>query len=183
MAKKRVAVLLTLLLSSVLILPCFVGCGNAPKEKDCPEMLDYSATFIPAGIYSCDYSIKLTISLRRDVGFECRAIGEDYFLNNRINNRLKEVTIKSGETIALDTNFRSNEKFVKMPNGYYTIIAKESTHIVGYAVLRLKVVPHSIPDGWKLQVIKSVEFPKIGGQYQDVSEEYVQRQFKKLIKQ
>lgn len=183
MTKKRGIAALALLLSMVLILPCFVGCDNASKEKDCPEMLDYSSTFIPAGIYSCDYSIKLTVSLRKDVEFECRAIGEDYFLNNRLNNRLKEVTIKSGETIALDTAFSFDEEFVKMPNGYYTIIAKESAHIVGYAVLRLKVVAHAIPDGWKLQVIKSVEFPQIDGQYQDVSEEYVQRQFKKLIKQ
>lgn len=180
MAKKRVTVLLTLLLSLVLILPCFVGCGNAPQEKDCPKMVTYEYNFIQGPILSFYRSLEVTLSLSPSVEFECHAIGEHYF----IEGKLKDKTIKSGEILYLDVT--NNEFLENVPNGYITILGKDNEHIVGYAVLVLKPLYSSDGDtltGWNLETLKSVEFPQIDEQYQDVSEKYVQRQFKKLIKQ
>ena len=183
MAKKRVTALLTLLLSLVLILPCLVGCDNAPEEKDCPEMVTYDIDFLYGGAQSYRGPIKVTLSLEPNVDFECKTSGEPYLLDNQLSPK----TIKSGETIELfvPANY---DKSKKTDDGYISIIARHNNHIVGYIILVLKAEyndsfsDYYVVDHWKLSIAKSVEFPQIDGQYQDVSEEYVQRQFKKLIK-
>ena len=183
MAKKRVTALLTLLLSLVLILPCFVGCGNAPKEKNNPNMVTYDIDFLYGGVQSYRGPIKVTLSLEPNVNFECKTSGTPYLLNDQ----LSPITIKSGETIELfvPANY---DKSKKTDDGYISIIARHNNHIVGYIILVLKAEyndsfsDYYVVDHWKLSIAKSVEFPQIDGQYQDVSEEYVQRQFKKLIK-
>ena len=180
MAKKRVTALLTLLLSLVLILPCFVGCDNAPEEKNNPNMVTYEYTHIYGKILSSYRSLTVTLSLSSNVEFECHAIGEYFF----IDKELKDKTIKSGEILYLDVDYIELPQ--NPPNGYVTIIGKNGDNIVGYSVLLLKSLfdrNENIFIGWNLETLKSVEFPQIDGQYQDVSEEYVQRQFKKLIKQ
>ncbi len=186
---KRVTVLLTLLLSLVLILPCFVGCGNAPQEKDCPKMTTYVNNFIRGPFFSYDPAAKITLSLRKDVVFECHVIGDQFeLLWDKTWDKTKDITIESGENLFIKANFgkdQTGKPYDLSADGYVTIIAKESDQIVGYAVLLIKPYSEENSDtvlGWQVSTLKSVEFPKIGGQYQDVSEEYVQRQFKKLTK-
>lgn len=190
MAKKRVTVLFTLLLSLVLILPCFVGCGNAPKEKDCPEMTTYVDNFIRGPLFSYNPPAEITLSLRKDVIFECHVIGDPFeLLRDKTWDKTKDITIESGENLLIQAYSYEDQTYKPYDlstDGYVTIIAKESDHIVGYSVLLIKVdFPEgsTIEHGWYVSTLKAVEFPQIDGQYQDVSEEYVQRQFKKLIKQ
>lgn len=175
MAKKRVIATLALLLSLVLILPCFVGCGNAPEEKDCPEMVAYDDNFIRGPFLSYCPPKTFTLTLRKEVNFECNLIGDQFLFADE----QKEQTIKSEESLLILAHS------YEITNGYVTIIAKESDHIVGYAVLLIKVdftEDSTIANGWHVSTLKAVEFPQIEGQYQDVSEEYVQRQFEKLTK-
>ena len=189
MAKKRVTILLALLLSLVLILPCFVGCGNVPQEKDCPKMTTYVNNFIRGPFFSYDPAAKITLSLRKDVVFECHVIGDQFeLLWDKTWDKTKDITIESGENLFIKANFgkdQTGKPYDLSADGYVTIIAKESDHIVGYAVLLIKSdssdPSHTL--GWYVSTLKSVDFPQVDGQYQDVSEEYVQRQFKKLIKQ
>ena len=50
------------------------------------------------------------------------------------------------------------------------IVAKEGEHIVGYAVIKIEPT-----DFWyKADIVKSVCFPQWFGEYQNISEEYVQ---------
>ena len=189
MAKKRVTVLLTLLLSLVLILPCFVGCGNAPKEKNCPEMTTYVDNFIRGPAFSYNPPAEITLSLRKDVVFECHVIGDPFeLLWDKTWDKTKDITIESGENLLIQAYSYDDQTYKPYDlsaDGYVTIIAKESDHIIGYAVLLIKSDSSdpSNTHGWYVSTLKSVEFPQIDGQYQDVSEEYVQRQLKKLIKQ
>ena len=188
MAKKRVTVLLTLLLSLVLILPCFVGCGNAPEEKDCPEMITYDNNFIRGPLFSYNPPAEITLSLRKDVIFECHVIGDQFeLLRDKTWDKTKDITIESGESLLIKAEFsdQTGKPYDLSTDGYVTIIAKEYDHIVGYSVLLIKVdFPEgsTIEHGWYVSTLKAVEFPQVDGQYQDVSEEYVQRQFKKLTK-
>ncbi len=177
MAKKRVTAILTLLLSMVLILPCFVGCGNAPKERNCPEMITYVDNFIRGPFYSYCPPKTLTLSLRKDVDFECCVIGEPFIFENK----QKTQNIKSGEGLLIAALLR----YDVATDGYVTIIAKQSDHIVGYAVLLLKVdftEDETSPNGWYVSTLKAVEFPRIFFSYQKITEEYVQEQFKKPTK-
>ena len=188
MAKKRVIVTFALLLSMVLILPCFVGCGNVPKEKDCPKMTTYVDNFIRGPLFSYDPPAEITLSLRKDVIFECHVIGDQFeLLWDKTWDKTKDITIESGENLFIKANFgkdQTGKPYDLSTDGYVTIIAKESDHIVGYAILLIKsdFSYGSSANGWFVSTLKSVEFPQIDGQYQDVSEEYVQRQFKKLTK-
>ena len=189
MAKKRVVAALALLLSMVLILPCFVGCGNAPKEKNCPEMTTYVDNFIRGPLFSYDPPAEITLSLRKDVIFECHVIGDQFeLLWDKTWDKTKDITIESGENLFIKANFgkdQTGKPYDLSTDGYVTIIAKESDHIVGYAVLLIKAdfaEDETSPNGWYVSTLKAVEFPQIEGQYQDVSEKYVQRQFKKLMK-
>ena len=187
MAKKRVTILLTLLLSLVLILPCFVGCGNAPKEKDCPKMVTYDDNFIRGSFFSYCPPKTFTLALRNGVEFECHVIGDPFeLLWDKTWDKTKDITIESGESLLIKAEFsdQTGKPYDLSADGYVTIIAKESDHIVGYAVLLIKSdssdPSHTL--GWYVSTLKSVDFPQVDGQYQDVSEEYVQRQFKKLTK-
>lgn len=67
MAKKRVTAILTLLLSLVLILPCFVGCGNAPQEKNNPSMVTYEYSHLWKNFIVIPLSHSHSVSF-----FECR---------------------------------------------------------------------------------------------------------------
>ena len=189
MAKKRVTVLLTLLLSLVLILPCFVGCGNAPEEKDCPEMITYDNNFIRGPAFSYNPPAEITLFLRTDVDFECHVIGDPFeLLWDKTWDKTKDITIESGKSLLIKAEFsdQTGKPYDLSTDGYVTIIAKQSEHIVGYAVLLIKAdIFENVhtENGWHISTLKAIEFPQIDGQYQDVSEEYVQRQFKKLIKQ
>ena len=184
MAKKRVTVLLTLLLSLVLILPCFVGCGNAPKEKDCPKMVTYDDNFIRGPFFSYCPPKTFTLALRNCVDFECHVIGNPFIYGNE----QKVQSVRSGESLLIKAEFsdQTGKPYDLSADGYVTIIAKESDHIVGYAVLLLKVnftEDETSPNGWYVSTLKAVEFPRSFFSYQDITEEYVQEQFKKLIKQ
>ena len=188
MTKKRVVAALTLLLSMVLILPCLTGCDNAPKEKECPKMITYDDNFIRGPAFSYNPPAEITLSLRTDVDFECNVIGDPFeLLWDKTWDKTKDITIESGENLFIKANFgkdQTGKPYDLSTDGYVTIIAKESDHIVGYAILLIKsdFSYGSSPNGWYVSTLKAVEFPQIEGQYQDVSEKYVQRQFKKLMK-
>lgn len=189
MAKtKKAFAFIALLLTTVLILPCFAGCSETPTEKDNPGMLTIDAYFINGAMYSYYAPIHVTLNLSPDVEYECKAIGYPY----SFDNDLKEKTAKSGETIDLYAGYNANKHIdefvpVNAPDGYFTIIARKSDHIVGYAVLLLKGVrleTDSNINRWRLEVLKTVEFPRaIGIFYQNISEEYVQEQIEKCISQ
>ena len=185
---KRIFAFTALLLTAVLILPCFVGCSETPTEKDNPGMLTYDYDFLHGAIYSSYYPIHVTLTLYRNVEFDCKAIGYPY----SFDNDLKEKNAKSGETIDLYAAYNANKHYpefvsVDAPDGYFTIIARKSDHIVGYAVLLLKGVrleTDSNINRWRLEVLKTVEFPRaIGIFYQNISEEYVQEQIEKCMSQ
>ena len=184
MAKKRVTALLTLLLSLVLILPCFVGCGNSPKEKDCPKMVTYDDNFIRGSFFSYCPPKTFTLALRNCVDFECRVIGDPFIYGNE----QKVQTIRSGESLLIKAEFsdQNGKAYDLSADGYVTIIAKESDHIVGYAVLLIEPYSEENSDtvlGWQVSTLKAIEFPRIFFSYQEITEEYVQEQFQKLIKQ
>ena len=189
MAKtKRAFAFIALLLTAVLILPCFVGCSETPTEKDNPGMLTIDAYFINGAMYSYYAPIHVTLNLSSGVEYECKAIGYPY----SFDNDLKEKTAKSGETIDLYAGYNANKHYpefvsVKAPDGYFTIIARTSDHVIGYAVLLLKGVrleSNSYISNWELEVLKTAEFPRtIGIFYQNISEEYVQEQIEKCMSQ
>lgn len=182
---KKAFTFITLLLTAALILPCFAGCSEAPTEKDNPGMLTYDYDFLHGAIYSSYYPIHVILTLYRNVEFECKAIGYPY----SFDNDLKEKTVKSGEIIELNAKQENRPEGMtgKTPDGYITIVARKSEHIVGYAVLLLKGVrleTDSNINRWRLEVLKTVEFPRaIGIFYQNISEEYVQEQIEKCMSQ
>ena len=190
MTKKRVIAALALLLSMVLILPCLTGCGNAPKEKECPKMTTYVDNFIRGPSFSYDPPAEITLSLRKDVIFECHVIGDPFeLLRDKTWDKTKDITVKSGENLFIKAKFKNDqtgELYDRTTDGYVTIIAKQSEHIVGYAVLLIKAdIFENVhtENGWRVSTLKAIEFPRIFFSYQEITEEYVQEQFKKLIKQ
>jgi hypothetical protein len=104
--------------------------------------------------------------------FECKAIGGRLWLLGP--EYQKNLSVKSGD------KFRwvdSNESGSRILCDYVEIIIKLEEHIIGYAVIEIN---HEAGLNYNAVVLKSVLFPQIDGEYQNVSEEYVEAAIKKI---
>ena len=89
----------------------------------------------------------------------------------------KNLIIKSGETVywsAFDLDTES-----KIMQAYVEIIVNVDDNIIGYAVIEINIIKENSLD-YSANIIKSVLFPKIGGQYQNVSREHVKTMIEKI---
>ena len=87
---------------------------------------------------------------------------------------VKNLRILSGEFIYWNAYEVEDDQIlydVKVNNAFIEIVLKSDDYIIGYAVIEI----HKSPNGgtFVATVLKSVLFPQIDGEYQDVSEEYV----------
>ena len=64
---------------------------------------------------------------------------------------------------------------------FMEIVLREEEHIVGYAVIKISPIEDLGSElGYVSQLLRSVSFPKVDGQYQDISEEYVAEQIRRV---
>ena len=100
---------------------------------------------------------------------------EGYFPVNFKAN--KNVTAKSGETIYWVGFVGANNKEIK--HDFVDIILKIDDNIIGYAVIEIHLASGATHNA---ELLKSVVFPKIDGEYQNVTEKYVKNEIKKVKK-
>lgn len=99
--------------------------------------------------------------------------------DGKVSVMQQPVLMKSGDTIywqMRDTDVWAQKKDVH----YVNVLNKEQDFIVGYAII--KIAGNTSEPGGKVyvaSVIKNVLFPKVNGQYQNITEEYVNAEIEK----
>lgn len=82
----------------------------------------------------------------------------------------QQATLRSGETINWTTVERDNI----IDLAYIDVIAKVKNNIIGYAVIKITNKSENSNEQ-NAEVIKSVEFPKVDGEYQKVTQKQVDK--------
>ena len=164
-------------LISIVLLAALVFCGCTEfKERDITGddiRFEYDQWFW--GI-SIQYGIELVIENDNPNYTYCATANDSHFFvddfENDTFNYYKTYIYKSGEHIIWNnlTKLDSEEKW----NGDVThidIVVKDGDSIVGLAVVR--ITKNGDMFHWKGELLKQIEFPKVNGEYQNVTEEYV----------
>lgn len=146
-------------------------------EKDANAMIEFELTSYSGAISS--YSgmpIKLKIENENTI-FECKT-EESYFTSSYFKGKQKQIFISPNTTfVCLFRDYESGEYFL---NTFIDIIARIDENIVGYAVIILNSKAE-----WAAQhpdILESKIFPKINGEYQNISLDYVKERIS-LIKE
>lgn len=99
-------------------------------------------------------------------------------------------SIVNGDTIYWDLNYGEESNPYGKDRNHISIIFRDDQHIVGYAIVVIQRAPDElVPENIKQYdapamlfcpyILESVFFPKVDGEYQDISLEYVQELIEK----
>lgn len=109
----------------------------------------------------------------------------EYGYFNRSNSVLaqqKVVTMTNGESIVwYEREKHSNTEYITYHKNFVRVLILQDEHIIGCAVLftgSTNVEPY---DGQFVVLVDSVAFPKVNGQYQDISREYAEKKMQHMI--
>ena len=167
MKKRIIGILFTAVLGLLLGVP-LAGC-NGTKEKDA-EWVSLNTWFRTSGVpenviefAAVNETANLICTVEKEALWNCN-VGE---------GECKQIVLSDGGITQTRWYQVSEEKFMY---DYVDIVAKEGEHIVGYAVIKIEPT-----DFWyKAEIVKSVCFPQRFGEYQNISEEYVQSCIQKI---
>ncbi len=142
----------------------FAGCNTKNSlgftEKDADGMIAFETWFFTSGVTNNN----IQVNGEENATFELTA--EQGWLYDGVNGFVKTVVRGSGE-IAWWDGFAHEA----VRDTYIDVIEKVDDNIVGYAVIKLT---YNEERTWHdPSVIKSVEFPKVNGEYQSVTERHV----------
>lgn len=138
----------------------FVGCNTNIQEKEADNMIAFETWFFTSGVTN---NI-IQVNGEENATFELTA--EQGYLYDGTNGFVKTVVRGSGEITSWDG--MSQEA---VGDTYISVIEKVDDKIVGYAVIKLT---YNEERNWHdPSVIKSVEFPKVNGEYQSVTAKQV----------
>ena len=168
MAKKR----LILGVALIMCLSLFAGCNEGIKEKSVNNMIELHTWYFTSGIPNNAIKVKHSDN---DVDFIC-AVDKGRLWSYDTHEFRKNVAVKTSSTIYWDYFDMDEESEVS--EAYLEIVLKKDDTIIGYAVIKIERIEKSFD--YSAKVLKSVLFPKVSGQYQEVSEEYVKATIEKI---
>lgn len=148
----------------------FVGCNTKNPsgftEKEADGMIAFDTWFFTSGVIN---NI-IKVNGEENAVFELTA--EQGWLYDGANGFVKTVVRESGDIAWWDGTTRETVR-----DTYIGVIEKVDDNIVGYAVIKLT---YNEERSWHdPSLIKAVEFPKVNGEYQSVT----QKQVKALIEE
>ena len=159
--KKRIIGILFAAMVVLLLGMSVAGCGGI-KEKDA-DWVGLSTWFFTSGVPNNVIEI---VTDNEEAELLCTVKNEVLWGYNE-QEFCKQVTLSNKDVKQTWWYKRSEDVF---SCDYVDIVAKEGEHIVGYAVIKIEPT-----DFWyKAEIVKSVCFPQRFGEYQKISEEYVQ---------
>jgi AMMECR1 domain-containing protein len=149
--------------------------GN-PEEPAEPAIVEVEAELIELNrwmmVTSAPYNVIMVKHPNENAVFECKAIdGRLWLLGPEYQ---KNLSVKPGD------KFRWDEFNVSGPlltHDFVEIIIKMEKNLIGYAVIEINRIASLT---YNAVVLKSVLFPQIDGEYQNVSEEYVEAAIEKI---
>ena len=167
---KFFALMVLIILSSSI----FAACGGGIKETATNEMIELDTWFFTSGLRNNAIKVKHS---NEDAVFECTVDNGELWVYD-LQQYVKKATVKAGDTF--HWSFEIDENGIRIENAYIQIIVKIDEQIVGYAVIGINMVSETNYIGYDANVLKSSLFPKVNGQYQDITEEYVKSLIEKI---
>ncbi len=154
----------------IICLGFLAACSNSIKEKHVSDMIELHTWYFTSGISNNAIKVKY----KDNTVFECTVDKGGIGLSK--SHESKSVTIGSGETIYWSPF--DDEIATWADLAYIQIILKDEDQIIGYAVIEVKRNPDW---NYNAEILKSVVFPKINGQYQSITEAYVNTTIASII--
>lgn len=163
-----------LILGVVLImcLSMFSGCNDGIKVKPVNNMIELHTWYFASGIPNNAIKVKHSDN---DVNFICE-VDKGRIWSYDTQEFGKNVVVKTDSTIYWDYFDEDEESNVS--EALLEIVLKKNDNIIGYAVIEIESIENSLD--FKANVLKSELFPKVSGQYQDISKEYVKAIVEKI---
>ncbi|MDD4540805.1 MAG: hypothetical protein PHR78_01360 [Eubacteriales bacterium] len=100
--------------------------------------------------------------------------------SNNWYQRWQKQSVANESTLYWINRSADNDDYVIKGNDFIKIITREDDHLLGYAVIRIDSTEETENAFYKPLLLKSVFFPKVEGEYQNVTEEYVQSKIREL---
>lgn len=166
---KRIYLLGTLLSICLII---FSGCTGGLEEVADNNMIELHTWFFTSGVPNNAIKLNHTES---DVNFIC-TVDKGRLWNYELHEFDKYLVVKTGSTIYWDSYDEDEE--INKYDSVLEVVLKKDDRIIGYAIIEIESIKESLD--YKANVLKSALFPKVNGQYQEVTEEYIKAKFEKL---
>ncbi len=160
----------TMIITSVLIvgvililgLVAMCGCNDKIVEKN-EEIVELNSWFFTSGIPNNAIKLKHP---EENVKFELKADNGVFWIVDT-QEYLQMATVNNGDTVYW--HLADNDKQFEIT--YVDIIAKIDDNVVGYAVV--KIFKDNNSSDYEAELLKSVVFPRVGGEYQQVTQDQV----------
>lgn len=156
----------------IMCLGFFVACSNGIKEESVSDMIELHTWYFTSGLPN--NAIK--VNHNDNTVFECTV--DKGYLGISMSDNSKSITIGSEETMYW--NAFDDEVATWVDLAYVQIILKDEDNIIGYAVIEINQDPEQGLN-YHAEILKSVVFPKINGQYQFITEEYINTSIASII--
>lgn len=158
-----------------IIITClgfFSGCSTGIKEQSVSDMIELHTWHFTSGIRNNAIKVKHT----DNTVFEC-TVDKGYLVISNDDSG-KNVIIESDETIYWTPY---DDKLATWTDlAYVQIVLKDEDNIIGYAIIEIKQNPE-YGLNYDAEILKSVVFPKVNGQYQSITEEDVNTAMASII--
>ncbi len=150
----------------------FLGCSTSIKEQAVSDIIELHTWHFTSGVRNNAIKVQHT----DNTIFEC-TVDKGYLVISNDESG-KNVLIESGETIYWTPY--DDELATWIDLAYVKIILKNEDNIIGYAIIEIKQNPNSGLN-YHAEILKSIVFPKINGQYQFITDEYVNTTMASII--
>lgn len=157
----------------IISLGIFAGCGGRIKESETNDMIELHTWYFTSGLRNNAIKVQ---NPNEDAVFECTVDNGELWQDD-LQQYVKKLTVKSGDTIYWSPFDGTG---IRIESAHIQIIVRVDEQIVGYAVIGINAVSADTLD-YSANVLKSSLFPKVNGQYQNITEVYVKSIIEKII--
>lgn len=158
-----------LIINICIMLTMLFSCksnDNKVIEKNARKMIEFTWRDYHKSYMDTNDGIKFKFNFENDnVKFECKTDNGSF----SIETVKKELKVNADEEICWSPY--NKEENIIHKNGFIDVIAKIENNIVGYAVIEIELFEDEVYNG---NVLLSKIFPKIDGEYQDISLKYIE---------
>lgn len=156
--------------------------GGIVSMEEIEDMIEIELTtwFITSGVPNNSITVKYSDTAEVDAEFICTASKGSFWWNR--SQFVKSATIKPCDTLYFQNLFDEEQGKYDIEKGekvYIDITLSASTKIIGYAVIEVESVNEL---NFTPTLKKAVVFPKVDGNYQDITEEYMTKVFENVRK-
>lgn len=155
----------------VMIFSLFACKNEDIIEEDSQNMIELHNWFFTSGVPN---NAILFSHEDEKVVFEC-SVNSGEFISVIQPYGIKSVNARSGDTLF----WRAEQGESGTEHAFIEIILKIEDNIIGYALIEILQIISSVEH--TAELFKSVLFPKVGGEYQIISENQVKSIIEKLI--